>query len=296
MSFNPIVKRDITVGSRSTRLAALITVVNGLLLGVDILGIFGRLSRYRLEKFIDYRAMLEVYLIAAGVVFLVVLFLYPALTVGSVPTERENGTLDLMLAAGLSPSRILFGKLLAKLLPGLVLLASTLPGLVLPLFFGGIGIQSAFLYLLLLIPAVLELTCIGLYAGTRARREGMAAMLAYGIVLAITVLPVLGAALVRVFAGEEGNKAVYAFALCPVCPAFRLLASQMGEGERLLELLIWLKTPAPAEFARRMIPVGVLMQLVTAAVFFFLSTSALVPEGRKRSRPDKTKLLQTTGK
>lgn len=293
MSFNPIVKRDITVGSRSTQLAVLITVMNGLLLGVDLLGIFGRLSRYRLEKVIDYRAMLDVYLLAAGVIFVIVLFLYPALTVGSVTTERESGTLDLMLASGLSPLRILFGKLSAKLLPGIVLLASFLPGLILPLFFGGIGIQSAGLYLVLLAPLALELLCAGLYAGTKAKNGSMAALLAYGIVLGITVLPVLCAALFGVFAGDGGNRAAYVLVLCPAAPAAKLILGQVGEEKLLLSVLSRLRTPDPSRFEKLLIPAGVGTQLIMSAVFFFLSVTSLVPEGRKGNRKRKTKQLQS---
>lgn len=295
MSFDPIVKRDITVGSRSTQLAVLITVMNGLLLGVDLLGIFGRLSRYRLEKVIDYRAMLDVYLLAAGVIFGIVLFLYPALTVGSVTAERENGTLDLMLASGLRPFRILFGKLFAKLLPGIVLLTSFFPGLILPLFFGGVGIQSAWLYLVLLAPLALELLCVGLYAGTKAKNGSMAALLAYGTVLGITVLPVLCAALFRVFTGDGENRAAYALVLCPASPAVKLVLGQIGEGKLFVTALDWLKTPDPARFAQLLIPAGVAAHLVMSAVFFILSVTSLVPEGRKGSRKRQTKQLQSTG-
>jgi len=295
MSFNPIVKRDITVGSRSTQLAVLITVMNGLLFGVDLLGIFGRLSRFRLEKIIDYRALLDVYIIAAGVVFVAVLFLYPALTVSSVSGERENGTLDLMLASGLSPVRVLSGKLLAKLLPALVLLASFLPGLVLPLFFGGIGIQSVVLFLVLMIPAVLELCCIGLYAGARARNGGMGALLAYGIVLCITVLPLLIAFLFRILTGEGGNVSVYGLVLCPAVPAAKLVLSQAGEGELIAGVLSWLKAPDPDRLGNLMISAGVAVQILLAVLFFLLSVPALIPEGRGRRFRSRTKQLQSPG-
>jgi len=293
MKFNPIVKRDITVGSRSTQLAVLITVMNGLLLGVDLLGIFGRLSRYRLERIIDYRAMLDVYMLAAAVVFLIVLFLYPALTVGCITGERESGSLDLMLSSGLSPVRVLSGKLFAKLLPGFVLLATFLPGLVLPLFFGGIDFTSALLWLVALVPAVLELCCIGLYAGARAKNGGMASLIAYGIVLAVTVLPVLAAALFRVFAGETGNKAVYALVFCPAVPAAKLLLEQVGEGTVMTAVFAWLKAPTDTRFYELLIPLCEAVQLGMALAFFFLSVPVLVPEGRKRR---KAKQLQSAGK
>ena len=296
MKFNPIVKRDLTVGSRSTRLTVLITALNAVLLGVDILAIFGRFAAFRLEARMDYRSMLYVYCIAVGVVFLFVLFLYPAMTVGSITTERDSGTMDLMLASGLSSRRIVFGKFISGLLPGLVLLATFLPGLVLPLLFGGVEVTSCLQVLLLFVPMAMEMLCIGLYASARTRSGASAGVAAYVIVLGITLLPLAAAALLRGMNSAGENPAAFLIVLSPVTPAAGLLADQVGENALLETVTRWLRVPGVLTEGSTLIITGAAVQVLAALLFFFAASSKAAPDRRRKRGRRTGKQLQTEEK
>lgn len=296
MKFNPIVKRDLTVGARSTRLTMLVTAMNAVLLGVDVLAVFGRFAAFRLESVMNYRSMLYVYCVAAGVVFLFVLFLYPALTVGSITSERDSGTMDLMLASGMSPVRIVRGKFISALLPGLVLLATFLPGLVLPLLFGGVEMTSCLLLLVLLVPMAVEMLCIGLCASARTGSGSAAAFAAYAMVLGITLLPLAAAVLFRSLNRTGENPAAVLIVISPVTPAVCLLAEQVGETALLETAFRWLRLPAVLSEEQTLIAAGTAVQLVTALLCFFGAAAKTVP-GRRGKRGKRTgKQLQTEEK
>jgi len=282
MKFNPIVKRDLTVGSRSTRLAVLIVAMNAVLLGVTILAMFGRFAAFRLESFIDLRSMLYVYCITAGVIFLYVLFLYPALTVGSITTERDSGTMDLMLASGLSPYRIVLGKFLSGLFPGLVLLTTFLPALILPLLYGGVEMTSCILLLLLFVPMAVEMLCIGLFASAATRSGSAAAFTAYATVLGITLLPLAAAVLFRRMGGTGENPAAFFVVLSPLTPVARLLAEQVGEMAFLETVFSRLRLPAAFTEGRTLVTVGVIWQILASVLFFVLAAAKTAPGRRVR--------------
>src|SRR6185437_10679016 len=87
----------------------------------------------------DYAALGESYFYAIiGVELTLVLLAAPAATAGALCVDRARGTLDHMLATELSDTEIVLGKLAARLLPVLGLVACSWPVLALASLLGGI--------------------------------------------------------------------------------------------------------------------------------------------------------------
>jgi ABC-type transport system involved in multi-copper enzyme maturation permease subunit len=87
----------------------------------------------------DYAALGESYFYAViGVELTLVLLAAPAATAGALCVDRARGTLDHMLATELSDPEIVLGKLAARLLPVLGLVACSWPVLALASLLGGI--------------------------------------------------------------------------------------------------------------------------------------------------------------
>jgi len=276
MKFNPIVKRDIAVGSRSYRLMALITAVNAVLFAVVLITLFGRLTGMRLDRSFDQRSTLQIYAMTVLVMFLLVLFVFPAFTAGSITSERDSGTLDLMLASALSPARIVFGKLISRLLVALALLASFLPAMIMPLVFGGVDLQASLGLLLLFVPIAALLLCIGLFSSSVTSSVTGSVLVTYGIVFGMVLLPYLLAFFARTL--QLGGRAAAAFLyFSPLTQIAAAVLRQIGETSLLEQGLAFFGIQDPAAFIPMLKPRCILWQSIAALLFFIFSVTSIVP-------------------
>ncbi len=95
---NPVYKREIMVSTRSFRLALVLLVFNGILALVALLNMYSTLARVRITAEIQYSSFLDLYIFVAVLEFVMLSFIMPAITAGSISGERERQTLDLMLS------------------------------------------------------------------------------------------------------------------------------------------------------------------------------------------------------
>jgi ABC-type transport system involved in multi-copper enzyme maturation permease subunit len=119
----------------------------------------------------DYAALGERYFYAmVGVELALFMLAAPAATAGAICLDRSNGTLAHVLATDLSDSEIVLGKLGARLVPVLGLVACTWPVLSISSLLGGID-PIALTLAILIIPAVAVLGCaLALALSVWARR------------------------------------------------------------------------------------------------------------------------------
>jgi len=122
--------------------------------------------------------------------------LAPALTATAIAGEREEGMLDLLHLAPLSPARIVLGKLLSTLwFCGLLMLAP-LPVIALSFLMGGVSPAEFGAVLLLQVGTATSGAALGLCCSAWCRRSGAAIGLAFGLMLAF----LMASALAFVFA------------------------------------------------------------------------------------------------
>ncbi|HVV99880.1 MAG TPA: ABC transporter permease subunit [Planctomycetaceae bacterium] len=115
-----------------------------------------------------------VYLQFAGVY----LFM-PALTCGVIPSEKERGTLGLLLLTRIGPSSILFEKLLSRLVPMGSFFLLTLPVLAFAFTTGGVEAAHLGAALWLLSVTALLVGCLSLLCSARCRHTVAALMATY---------------------------------------------------------------------------------------------------------------------
>lgn len=126
---------------------------------------------------------------------LLVAFIAPAFTAGTISLEREKQTLDLLVTTPMRPGGIVVGKLLAALaFVGLMILAA-LPISALVLMYGGASIDDLVRQQVVLLVTALGLGSIGLFWSALVKRTQAATVLTYATVLALTV----GTALIFTF-------------------------------------------------------------------------------------------------
>ena len=82
---------------RDVKIPVTITICSGILAAVALLSMYLNVAQVRVSAQIQYRSFLDLYVFVAVIGFLMLVFLMPALTAGSISGERERQTLDIMM-------------------------------------------------------------------------------------------------------------------------------------------------------------------------------------------------------
>ena len=114
-----------------------------------------------------------------------VLVVIPAYGAGTVVAEQERRTLDLLRTTLLSPTDVLWGKLLPVLAYAVVMLLTALPVLCWTLLLGGLSPSSIFYVLSYLLALAVMVGCTGLAVSVFARRLAAAVTVTYAILALI---------------------------------------------------------------------------------------------------------------
>ncbi len=282
---DPILRRDLTVRSRSMRIPVLIAAVAALLFAVGILGTFGIVSQMRAGLTGDYAGVLDVYMITVLTEALLILLICPSLTAGNIALERETRTLDLVMTTGMSPSTILRGRLLSSFVTVLMVILCALPAMMIPLVFGGVSIQRMLLLEAALLPLALLMLSLGLFAGSLAKGAAQASAFAYGMTFLLGAGPVLLPLLLRPFSAPGKNVSAYLTVLDPLTAAASLLLRQTGNGQLIPELFASLGLAADSAYLRYLPLLSILAQLLLGGCFLALSALNLAPKRQRKALP-----------
>jgi ABC-2 type transport system permease protein len=133
-----------------------------------------------------------------------VVFLSPAFTAGTISGERERKTLDLLITTLLPTRALVLGKLGSALAYMVILILVALPIQSLALMFGGVIFAEMVIGTVLLLVTALIAGAIGTFVSSLIRSSIASTVLTYGTILMLTVgLPVvagiLGAFVVNTF-------------------------------------------------------------------------------------------------
>ncbi len=131
---------------------------------------------------------------------ILIMFITPAATAGTICGERQRQTLDLLLVTKLSSLGIASGKLVAAIAFDLLLIVCALPIFSLVFLFGGIGLDAVFELLLLFVLSILCFGSIGLAISALTKKPGAATVLTYLVVLVL----VAGLAFLTIYLYEAG--------------------------------------------------------------------------------------------
>ncbi len=187
MKWNPVFRREITVGSRSIRMTAILLVFNSILAAAALFNLFSAAEQVKATAEIQYSQFLELYTFVSSIEFLLLLLIMPALTASSISGERERQTLELMLTTTMAPRDMVLGKLASSLVTMLVLAVSALPLQALVFIYGGITLRD--IGMLFLCQGIVALLTggIGMFYSAMARRSTVATVCTYVTVMALTV-------------------------------------------------------------------------------------------------------------
>lgn len=305
MRSNPIYKRERTVGSRSIRIPMILTVFNCILALVALLNMYSMVAQVEVTAEIQYSAFLELYVFGAVIAFVMILFVMPALTAGSISGERERQTLDLLLSTQVTGLEVAAGKLMAAMHHVILLFVSSFPVMAMCFVYGGIRLWDLAFLVLSFLVAALFTACIGICFSALCRRTTMATALSYGM-LALFVAGTYGinqfiwsmanvenVSYVNQIGGMGGQVNsggfLYLLLLNPAVTFYEIIRGQLGRQETMVSVGQWFGGRPDNPILGAWVPVSLVLQVLLAGVFLAAAVWCLspgLPKGR-RSRREK---------
>jgi ABC-type transport system involved in multi-copper enzyme maturation permease subunit len=117
----------------------------------------------------------------------IIMLVLPSMVIGSVTTEREQGTLDLMRISRLTPWEIVLQKFFARLVPFSAFLLLMVPMGAIAYALGGVSIGESLGLLVILISLAMRVTAISLLCSAFATSTSAAFLLAYALLAALFI-------------------------------------------------------------------------------------------------------------
>lgn len=191
---NPVMVKELrgrTRGARMTVVLSLYLLFLGGLVSLSI-GSFQVGSSYGFNVSLMQVTGKTIFGITVVVQFLVASLIAPALTAGSISSEREHQTYDILRTTLLPARALVAGKLFSALFFILLLFLAAFPLLSLAFLFGGVTLEEIIVAYVMLFVTALTFCSIGLFFSSFQRRTVVANVLAYTTTLFIIAgLPLL---------------------------------------------------------------------------------------------------------
>lgn len=187
---NPILRKELRIGSRSIKTCMAIMGVNlGLSLIVFI--VMASLSGQALVESYNYSALVMVFPYLAVLECVVVSFMVPILTSGSISGERERQTLDIMLTTPLKTFSIAIGKLESVVVIVMMYLISAIPVMAVSFILGGLSWSALFWQIVLMLYISVYVGSIGIFCSSFLKRSLAASALTILIEMAIGLITLI---------------------------------------------------------------------------------------------------------
>lgn len=279
MNINPVMKKELKVRMRNWKAAGMIAAYVGVLILVVVFILLNTVMDPYYSSF-SGESFMAIYNTLAIIQFMLITFIVPALTAGSISGERERQTLDLLLCTKLSTKSIILGKLFTSINQILLLIVASLPVFSIIFLFGGISIIELIQLLVFYIVLTITIGSIGIFFSTHLKRTTPATVLTY----AFTAFLILGTIFFAVFyvriylktwSSQETFPLMY---LNPLAGFGSLLASQFGmENAFNIPGVYVAATNSKIPFWI----VNSIINLIMAGIFLFLSALKLNPTKKK---------------
>lgn len=117
-----------------------------------------------------------------------ILFIAPGLTAGTVSSEREKQTLNILLTTAQSSFQIIFGKLMSSIAFLLLLLISGLPIYSMVFLYGGVSPGQIAVIFLFYFLTLMAIGSLGVMFSTLTRRTIVSMIVTYGTMIFLTAV------------------------------------------------------------------------------------------------------------
>ena len=245
---NPVFRKETRLRVRSWKFLMALFVYNFFLILVALFG-FEMVFSVHWNAYVDYSGANLVYILLIGLETTMLVFMIPSFTAGSIASEREKQTLDILLTTLMSPEQVIMGKLASSISMVLLLIFSSLPVISVVCTIGGVGLLELIQFVVIMGIIAIFIGSIGVLASAALKKTGHATIISYGVILALclgTVAIVLLAYLLQQLCywnvmqgqGNVPNMAWVEFVLMfnPIVTVVDMLCHQLGYTGEMIKL------------------------------------------------------------
>lgn len=271
---------------------AILFIFNGLLSLVSLLNMYRAVAQVKIQAVIQYSGFLQLYAFVAALEFLLLMFIMPALTSGSISGERERQTLELLFTTKMSPADIVTGKLMSAFTQMMVLVVSSLPVILVTFVYGSVNFIDLGLMFCCYVTVAFMTGGLGILFSSMMRRSTFSNVWTYGVLLFLVVGSfMLNQFLLNMSAMEISNMvlpageirptansgaAVYLLLLNPAVTFVEILGNQVPAAAEMFSVSAFWGARPETFLSAHWIPISIAVQAAVSALFvagavYFLS-------------------------
>ncbi|MDE6759230.1 MAG: ABC transporter permease [Lachnospiraceae bacterium] len=184
---NPILKKELMVGSRSIKMSFAIMGINAFLTLIVILVIISTNAMGGVISY-DYSSLSSLFPILGCTECGLISLIVPIITSGSISGERERQTLDIMLTTPVSPLYIAFGKLGSAMMVVMMYMITSIPVMAIAFVLGGMSWFALFGLIAMLLYLGIYVGSVGIFCSSVVKKSVMATILTIAIGVGIIVV------------------------------------------------------------------------------------------------------------
>lgn len=292
---NPVYQKELKLRVRSYRFAWTVFLYNLLLIGIALFG-FEIAFNVKWNNYVDYSRVTWIYLILICLEMMMVVFMVPAYTAGSIAGEREKQTLDILLTTVMTSRQIILGKLLSSISMVLLLIISSLPALSIIFTIGGISLVDLFQFVGVSCIIALFIGSIGVLASVMYKKTVQATVFSFGMVLLLCIgtIAVVGVIYLlqqmyywNVMNGEGTSPDVAWTVLLllfnPVVTMGEMICNQYGQAKEFRQILLSLGE-LPSFLTNHWFAISLTVQMLCTGLLLRLAERKLDPLRGKKHR------------
>lgn len=191
LRLDPILKKELKLGSRSIKLPLSVMFYDIVLSIVAVLTIFVASFANGIFGGVDFSVFLSIYQIIGWTQLGIVLLIIPILSAGTISGEREKQTLEIMLTTPKKPLSIIWGKLMASLSQYMIFIISSIPIMAIAFVLGGLNWFALLGYIFMMVVLAIFVGSIGVFCSSAFKKTIVSIVMTFLLEFALLVLPIV---------------------------------------------------------------------------------------------------------
>lgn len=282
---NPIIVKELRSRMRGGRAFATLTVILLLMGGIMYAMLQIILAQARFSTVLSPQVGQAMFAALAYLELFMICAITPAVTSGAISSEKEKQTYEMLMATPLSPTSILWGKMVSAMSYVLLLLFAGVPLASLVFIFGGVAPREMLRSLLVLLVVAGTLGILGMFYSALFGRTGRATVASFITVVLLMMGPLFVAVLVGVMRGSEPPR--WVLAPSPISALSAALSSSMNQNG--LGSIFWMlggifnmgvTTVSMNGIPRPLYHYSIAIYIIVALVLYLLATRLVRPTRR----------------
>ena len=294
---NPIYAKEMKLRVRSVKFAMTVFFFNLALIIIAITG-FEIMFNVRWNSYIDYTGAAKVYFMMICLEMIMVIFLLPSFTSGSIAGEREKQTLEILLTTTLKPRSIIMGKLMSSISMVILLVISSMPVISIVFTVGGISMGDVLQFLFAILSISFFIGSMGMFSSVILKKTVPATVFSFAEVLFVCGGTVIIAAVAYLLAnlyfynvlGDSGkmpdvSAVSYILLINPAFSILEMVTGQYNKMSAVKYIALKLGGSLPGFVTENWYVLSLISQ--TVCTFIFIEAAAFFLNPLKKFKSDR---------